>query len=86
MIIPNTDLKSLPAPSIASDKAKQLASFINFTSLFSALSKSFLNVLSFNHKELALVTNPVSLDENPGIPIPTVQISPLILSNSFTNF
>ena len=39
----------------------------------SAISKSFLNGLSFSHIELAFVTNPVSLDENPGIPTPTVQ-------------
>jgi len=45
-----------------------------------------LNGLSLSQRELALVTNPVSLEEKPGIPNPTVQISPLMLSNSLTNF
>ena len=81
-----TAVSSFPAPSIASDKVKQLASFISLTVLFNFFSRSLLNGLSFNHKELALVIRPVSLDENPGIPIPTVQLSPLILSNSSTSF
>ena len=36
--------------------------------------------------EFAFFKSPVSLEENPGIPIPTVQIWLLNLSNSPTSF
>jgi hypothetical protein len=69
---PKTILEPRPAPSVASDSAKQFASFSMRTSRASAFSRSCLSGLPMSHVELAFFTNPLTRDSVPGIPIPTV--------------
>ena len=71
-ITPNTTFAPRPAPSTASDRAKQLASFAMRTSLPRSFSRSCLKGLPISHVELAPFTKPVAGEREPGIPIPTV--------------
>ena len=52
----------MPAPSTASDKAKQFASFSRITFLLRVFSKSIFNGFPFNHTEFAFFTKLESLD------------------------
>ena len=74
----------MPAPSTASDNAKQFASFSRLTFRSSSFSKSFLKGFPFNHIELAFFTKAESADTAPGIPIPTDVELPKSLSNFLT--
>ena len=84
IITPKTTGWPFPAPSTASDKAKQFASFSKLTCLLSSFSRSFLKGLPFNHIELAFFTKAESVDTQPGIPIPTDLESPKSVSKFFT--
>ena len=77
---PKTISNPLPAPSTASERVKQLASFSKFTFLLKILSKSCLKGLPFNHIELAFLIRAVSFDIAPGIPIPTDSALPCLSS------
>ena len=81
---PKTTSKFLPAPSTASESAKQLASFSRFIFLFRYASKSFFNGFPFSHIELAFLTNEESIDTAPGIPMPIDSTDPKLFSNSKT--
>ena len=70
------------APSTASDKVKQLASFSIYTCLFNFFSKSFLSGLPFNHIEFAFLTKEVSFETIPGMPIPIDSTLPKLISIS----
>ena len=74
IITPNTISWLRPAPSIDSDKAKQLASFSRNIFLFSLSSISFFKGLSFNQVELPPFIQFVSFDKAPGEPTPTLQL------------
>ena len=71
-ITPNTARAPLPAPSIASDSAKQLASFATRTGRSSARSRSSLSGRPMSQVELAFLTSPLTRESAPGIPTPTV--------------
>ena len=84
IITPKTTGYFLPAPSTASERAKQLASFSKFISLSSRFSRSFFIGFPFNQIEFAFLTNEESTDIAPGIPIPTDSTNPNSFSNSTT--
>src|SRR6266481_3369070 len=64
--VPNITAKTMclpaPAPSVASETAKQFASFAQRTSRPSARLKSVSNGLPFSHVEFAFFTKPVFLE------------------------
>ena len=70
-ITPNTVPWPAPAPSIASDKAKQLASLAKRTGRPSAASTSRPSGWPISQVELAFLTSSVAATMVPGIPIPT---------------
>ena len=74
IITPNTISWLRPAPSIDSDRAKQLASFSRNIFLFSLSSISFFKGLSFNQVELPPFIQFVYFDKAPGEPTPTLQL------------
>ena len=61
-----------PAPSIASDSAKQLASLVMRTSRPSSASRSALIGLPLRQTELDPRKSPVAATANPGVPMPTL--------------
>ena len=71
-ITPNTMECPAPAPSTASDRAKQLASFSTFTSRPSEMPRSRAKGCPFSQVELAFLTSPVSGLTAPGMPTPTL--------------
>ena len=84
-ITPNTTRAPRPAPSTASDSAKQLASLASRTSRPSAASTSPCSGLPLSQVELAFFTRPVTRDSAPGMPTPTVPQSPVVDSISPTS-
>ncbi len=81
-ITPNTTRQPAPAPSAASLSAKQLASFSTRTSRPSSAAMSRSSALPFSTVELAFFTSPVAGLMVPGMPMPTVQVSPSSRSTS----
>src|SRR6266480_229696 len=75
-ITAKTTCLPVPAPSVASETARQLASFAHRTSRPSARLRSLSNGFPFSHVELAFFTKPVFLEIVPGIPIPTLELRP----------
>jgi hypothetical protein len=68
---PNTTAAPAPAPSAASETAKQLASFITRTGRPRRASRSRPNAWPLIHVLLAFFTTPAAVTA-PGIPTPTV--------------
>ncbi len=81
---PNTVPWPAPAPSAASDSAKQLASFSTRTSRASSALMSRSNAWPFSAIELAFFTSPVAGLITPGMPMPTVAVTPSSASASRT--
>src|SRR5438309_11144616 len=75
-ITAKTTCLPVPAPSVASETARQLASFAHRTSRPSARLRSLSNGFPFSHVELAFFTKPVFVEIVPGIPIPTLELRP----------
>ena len=71
-ITAKTDLYSLPAPSIASESARQSASLAILMSIPNLFSRSFLTSCPSRTFVLETWTRPVFGCKEPGIPIPTV--------------
>src|SRR3989454_9044692 len=71
-----------PAPSVASETARQLASLAQRTSRPSARPKSLSKGFPFSHVELAFFTKPVLVEIVPGMPQPTVALRPSFFSIS----
>jgi len=69
-ITPKTTSASAPAPSVASDSAKQLASLASRTGRPSVASRSACSGLSFKWVVLALRIRPVAGEGDPGMPTP----------------
>ena len=86
IITPNTTECDFPAPSTASERAKQFASFSNLISLFKLFFKSFLKGFPFNQMELAFFIKDVSRETDPGIPIPIDSTVVNFYSISFIKF
>jgi hypothetical protein len=82
--VPRTTPKtvSMPtaAPSVASDRIKQLASAARRVGRPIAVSRSCCSGRPLSQVELALFTNPVIGEIVPGIPIPTGVVSPICSS------
>ena len=68
---PNTPRAPAPAPSTASDRAKQLASLASRTGRPRCASRSRWNGLPLSHVELAFCTSPLAGATEPGMPMPT---------------
>ena len=83
-ITPKTTCAPAPAPSLASDSAKQFASLASRTGRPSARSRSCCSGWPMSQVELAFLTSPVAGDTAPGIPTPTVPRSPVALSAART--
>jgi hypothetical protein len=77
---PNTVSIAAPAPSVASDKAKQLASLASRVGRLSALSTSRCNGRPISQVELAFLMRPVAGETVPGMPIPTGAVVPISCS------
>jgi len=73
------------APSVASEMAKQFASFANRTSRPSAADRSLSSGLPFSHVEFAFFTSPVIPEIDPGIPAPTVPVLLVSVSSRRTS-
>ena len=71
-ITPKTTAPSRPAPSIASESAKQLASFAMRTSRPSARERSRSSGRPLRHTVLELRSTPPAAESAPGVPTPTV--------------
>ena len=84
IITPNTTAFPLPAPSTASDKAKQFASFSKLTLRPSSSSKFFLRGLPFNQIELAFLIKDESAEIAPGMPTPIDSTTPNLFSKLLT--
>ena len=72
MMTPNTVCCPAPAPSDASDRAKQLASFSIRTGRPSTAARSWSRARPFRASELEFFTSPVAGLMTPGMPMPTV--------------
>lgn len=70
-IAPKTTCAPAPAPSTASDSAKQLASLATLTGRSSAMARSSASVRPQSQVELPPCTTPVSRSTAPGTPMPT---------------
>ena len=70
-ITPNTTAAPAPAPSVASDSAKQFASLLMRTARASAASRSRASGWPLSHTELEPRSSPVARESDPGVPIPT---------------
>ena len=81
---PNTRRWPAPAPSAASDRAKQLASFSTRTSRPSLAPMSRSNGWPLSAMELAFFTRPVAGLITPGMPMPTLAVTPSWASTSRT--
>jgi hypothetical protein len=81
---PNTTSAPAPAPSAASETAKQLASFITRTARPSRASRSPANGFPMSATEFAFFTSPVSGTTVPGMPTPTGPCAPAVRSTSAT--
>ncbi len=79
-ITPKTTSASRPAPSTASESAKQLASFATRTSRPRERSRSPFRSCPLSQVELAFFTRPVRRESAPGMPTPTVP-SPISLAS-----
>ena len=73
---PNTERAPAPAPSTASDRAKQLASLASRTGRPSCASRSRRNGWPLSQVELAFCTSPLAGDIEPGMPMPTLPRPP----------
>ena len=70
-----------PAPSVASDSARQLASFINTTRWPTALSTSACSGRPFRQVELQFFINPAAVAV-PGVPMPMLSAPPTAASDT----
>ena len=84
-ITPKTTSWPAPAPSVASDSAKQLASFSRRTGLASARARSSRSGRPINQVELAFLTRPVAGEIAPGMPMPTCPRPPAAVSATSTS-
>ena len=81
-IAPKTTLASRPAPSVASDSAKQFASLVMRISRSSKRSRSRLIGWPLRHTEFEPRSSPVAREIEPGVPSPTVPVTPSFRSAS----
>ena len=81
---PKTQAAPAAAPSLASDNAKQLASFANRSGRSSSAERSWARGWPFSHVEFAFLTSPVAGDSAPGMPMPTLARCPICASISVT--
>jgi hypothetical protein len=81
-ITPNTISTPAAAPSVASEIAKQLASFAIRTARPRASSTSRWSGRPISQTELAFFTTPLAGLIVPGMPIPTVAVTPTHRSRS----
>ena len=82
---PNTTWAPAAAPSVASESAKQFASFMSRTGRSSRCSRSRPSGRPLSQTELAFFTSPVWGTTVPGMPTPTVPTSPAARSSSRTS-
>jgi len=82
---PNTTCAPAAAPSVASESAKQFASFMSRTGRLSRSSRSRWSGRPLSQTELAFFTSPVWGTTVPGIPTPTEPASSAARSSSRTN-
>ena len=82
MMTPNTTSAPDAAPSVASDSAKQFASFANRIGRPSRRGRSSQISRPFSHVELAFLTRPVAGEIAPGMLTPTVPTRPTSCSTS----
>jgi hypothetical protein len=75
-MIARTQCAPAAAPSVASETARQLASFWMRTGRASAASRSCCKGWPLSHSELAFLTLPVAGEIAPGMPTPTVHAPP----------
>ena len=83
-ITPKTRRWPLPAPSVASESAKQFASFSIRTASASAAAMSAANGRPFSTVEFAFFIRPLAGDTAPGVPMPTRAVAPSERSRSTT--
>ena len=83
-ITPNTVSNPRPAPSIASDSVKQLASLATRTGRESRASRSASSGRPLSQVEFAFLTRPVAWLTTPGMPTPTEPVRPASASISAT--
>jgi hypothetical protein len=83
---PNTMDAPCAAPSVASDSAKQFASFDTRSGRPSARSRSRSRGWPISQVEFAFFTKPVTAEMAPGMPMPTVQVVPTSRSRASTRF
>ena len=81
---PNTTGAPAAAPSVASDRAKQFASLAMRTGRSKAAASSLSSGRPLRQVELALRSSPVTGDNEPGVPMPTVPVPPSFASTSRT--
>ena len=84
MMTPKTLRAPAPAPSVASDRAKQSASFAIRTGRPSASARSRSRARSLSQVELALRMRPVKGDREPGVPTPILPLVPVSDSTAAT--
>ncbi len=85
IITPNTTSAPAAAPSVASDNAKQFASFAKRTGRPSSRGKSSASGCAFSQVEFAFLTNPVAGEMVPGMPTPTLPRAPASRSSAATS-
>ena len=76
MMTPQTVLAPAPAPSMASETAKQLASFSMRTGRASASCRSRSRGRPLSHTVFAFLMTPVVGEMAPGMPTPTLAVCP----------
>ena len=84
-ITPKTTRAPLAAPSVASESAKQLASFAQRTARPNAFARSRSKARPLSQVELAFFTRPVAGESVPGMPTPTVPVAPVARSSAVTS-
>jgi len=82
---PKTQDAPAAAPSLASESAKQFASFANRIGRSSSADRSSDSAFPFSQVELAFLTRPVAGEIAPGIPTPTLACRPIRDSISRTS-
>jgi hypothetical protein len=75
-ITPNTTSSSAPAPSMASESAKQFASLASRTGRERAAERSSANGRPMSHCAFAFFITPLAGEMAPGVPTPTVARRP----------
>ncbi len=84
-IAPNTMRAPFPAPSAASESAKQFASLESRSSRPSAFSRSSFSGCPMSQVEFEFFTSPVTRESVPGMPMPTRAVALICFSRSKTS-